>query len=30
MSDSFGYLHDGPEGRCLGFEVIGLTGFDRR
>ncbi len=28
VSDSFGYLHDGPEGRCLGFEVIGLTGFD--
>ncbi len=28
LSERFGYLADGPGGRCLGFKVLGFSGFD--
>jgi tetratricopeptide (TPR) repeat protein len=28
VSDQFGYLHDGPDGRALGFKVIDFCEFD--
>lgn len=28
VSEQFGYLHDGPGGRCLGFEALGFSDLD--
>ena len=28
VSDSFGYLYDGPAGRCVGFKVVDFSEFD--